>query len=311
MSMLSARKNIIRLLWRDYLNTCPVIQKIIRALQTENKTLVLDHLAIIDLPNYNTANHTGIAVFNQLWSVLHYTPAGRDYLSQKQNEFLWLAPIEACTQTAEEADPQIVLADFCLADMHPIVQKIILKYARQAPAIDWRYFHTLCGAVFRGDFTAETKLVDFIYTYCQQRPWALPTLKEYLTVKEHNELLAWVLVFGRCVNHFGINVRFLKNATSLESFSSFMQEKLSVKFNTRQGLIKGNADKFIAQSATEGEIMPVFLHNSQIFLARAFIEFVWRAPNNGNSKIQPIQWRDYFTGFIAEQADSVIESVFK
>jgi hypothetical protein len=57
-----------------------------------------------------------------------------------------------------------------------------------------------------------------------------------------------------------------------------------------------------------GIIQEVNLADGVVHLPTDFVEFVWRFPlsvdNNGTQK-----WQDFFTGFIAQNANHVIESL--
>lgn len=295
----TVRKKIIQQLWQNTLATNANMQKIVTWINTP---IILDHFAIIDLPS----EFSGIATLNQIFSALNYLPQGRDYLADKQNEFMWLAPTEAEFQLAQQADPQIVIADFRFAELAPHIQSILENYTKHIKPFPWQQFHRLCGRAYHDDIDAANELTALIINYCQQREWPLPTVEDYLTIKSSNELLAWVLVFGRCVNHFGISIHCRKSYDSLAQFNQQLEQQLAIPLNQQGGKIKGNAEKGIAQSSTEGELLALPLANGNSKLNGPFIEFVWRYATLSN----PQYWKDYFTGFIGTQANYVIESVY-
>ena len=298
------RESVIQILWHGYYQYNISNKKIIDFLEKKHCPLLLDHFAIIDLPSQSS----GISVLNQIFSALHYLPQGWDYLPDKQNSFMWLAPIEAENQLAEKASPQIVLADFCLDAMEGYIVDILRAYICQIPPFPWKTFHQLCGAVYHDDYTASQALIKLITAYCQQREWQLPILKDYQIIKNYNELLAWVLIYGKCINHFGLNIQLSGRFESLENFNDLIQQELNIQLNNKNGrLIQGQANKAIAQSATQGDNVSIKLKDGDITLASPFMEFIWRAP----LKINPVLWKDYFRSFIGVQADSVIESVYK
>lgn len=301
-SLYYVREKVIEKLFSHYYQQSAHVQKIVGFLPNN---CVKDHFAVIDLPS----EKSGISVLNQLFSSLGYLPQGRDYLNEKQNEFMWLAPVEALTKTAQEVSPQIVIADFHLDDLSPAIRDIIIKYTRQLSEFPWRYFHQLCGEVYQQSVLkrdAADKLIDLLCDYLHRRD-SIPTQKDYFTVKEENELLAWVLAFGRGVNHFGFNIGLLNQYTDLAEFNQAITHQLKVTLNNRKGLIKGDHTKSIAQSSTEGENLRLPLSDGMITLSGPFIEFIWRAKRCEN----PVYWQDYFTGFIGQQADNVIESVYE
>ncbi len=294
------RKKIIQTLFENYCSLCPHIQKILQALS--GKDCVLDHFAIIDLPG----PQSGISVLNQIFMALDYVPQGRDYLRQKHNEFLWLAPREAKDQKATEADPQIVIADFCLADMDPKIATIISHYANLAKPFPWRKFHQFCGEIYQGNLSNEASFIQLILAHLQARTWPEPSLKDYLEVREYNELLSWVLLLGRRVNHFGIEVESLNTHPNLQTFTHWIQS-LGISLNQKKGLIQGDATQYLAQSSTQGEEIFIQLENKAFKLHGPFLEFVWRAPLVAS----PQHWKDYFRGLIGKQADQVIEAVYQ
>jgi hypothetical protein len=292
------RESVIQQLYNNYVQAFDHIQKVI---QFFPEKIVLDHFAVIDLPS----EKSGIFVLNQIFSSLGYLPQGRDYLQDKQNEFMWLAPMEANSKKATEVSPQIVIADFCLDDLSPKVKNIIMKYTRHFSIFPWREFHRLVGEAYHDNHHAASLLIKMIVHYCQQRE-TVPTVQDYLIVKEQNELLSWVLAFGRGINHFGINIGLLNQYAHFSQFNACLSEKLNIRLNQKNGLIKGDEDKYIAQSSTAGDEITLPLLGGEIKLLSPFVEFIWRAKKVAH----PLYWNDYYTGFIGMQADDVIESVY-
>lgn len=294
------REKIHQALWQNTVREYTHIAKIVKFLNP--KSLTLDHFALIDLfPGHSS----GISFLNQLFSPLGYIPGGRDYLPEKQNEFMWLTPLEAEHQKMQDVSPQIVIADFNPNDIDTKIGNIILKYTSKIAPFPFPLFHRLCGETYRGLQTSAEQLIKLILSFIDKPAEILPTYQEYGVIKEYNELLAWALVFGRKINHFGINVEFLEDYANLEAFNHMMTHTLHLPLNQKEGLIKGDAYHAIAQSSTEGELMEIQLQDKKITLQGPFMEFVWRA-SRGNSKM----WTDYFTGFIGQQATKVVESVY-
>jgi hypothetical protein len=298
--MLEVRNQIIQTLWQNYVGDYTHISKIIQSLPHDE--IIKDHLAIIDLPG----PHTGIKVLNKIFSCLDFVTRGSGYLPEKQNEFMWLAPIEAGSQKAKDVLLQIVVADFHEEDFSPKVREIILKYSQQASPFPWKNFYYLCSEIYNHNFSANEPLTQLVLDYINTRNWPLPSVKEYLAVKELNELLAWVLVFGRKPNHFGIQIHPFKNFNTLSEFNNFIQQQLNISLNIQAGIIKGDEKKNIAQSSTEGEKIKLSLSDGEIEIYSPFMEFVWRASNASS----PLYWKDYYQGFIGEQATHVIESLY-
>lgn len=306
--MLDQVKNLlIRQLWSNYTTELSVLSRIQTVLQAQyNESLLWDHFALIDLPG----PYTGIEPLSELFFQLGYEVRGKDYLPEKQNDFVWLAERAIETQYAENALPQVVLADFRREAFLPEVREIIDSYAILAKPLDFEQLHHLKKAVLKQDKSAVYSLVRLITDYLKGRDWPLPSVQEFEIVKQNNELLAWVLVMGRQVNHFAWAVHLSKNFNSLQAFNQFVSEILSISLNEKGGgVIKGHAEQGIEQSSTAPITRTISLADGTIDLSDRFIEFVWRYPILPLNK-KPALWKDYFTGFIANNADNVVESLY-
>jgi hypothetical protein len=284
------RQTIFQSLWQSFCQMVPEIEIIQHALQARGVMhFPLDHFAVIDLPSRNT----GIPQLAQIFSMLQFTERGQGYLPDKQNPFIWMADAEAETQLASAALPQAVLADFNLDALPREIKTIVEKYtAFAAPLFAW-----------------DQADPQVILKYFAGRDWPLPNFAEFKTVQEFNELLAWVLIFGRQPNHFTLAVHLLDYFESLESFNQFLVDDLGMLLNTTGGVIKGGEAVGIAQSAITSRQVTIQLDGGEVVLPQCFIEFVWRYPKVKNHK--PVLWKDYFTDFVAANADDVVESLYK
>jgi len=297
------RQQIIKKLWNQYHDSTPQIHRIAERLRQKGlPQLFLDHFAVIDLPGPNT----GIPTMCQLFSAIGYETQGKDYLADKQNDFLWMAESNSHHAAARDVLPQVVVADFRLDEMPPTIKKIIEKYSHQAPPAPLAQIHHL---VSKGDEQSTKQLSDIIIHYLAGRDWPLPTCSEFYTVQEFNELLAWVLVFGRKPNHFTLSVHLLSYFTDLAEFHRLVEDDLRLQLNHEGGVMKGGRAAGIAQGSTAGTLERVTLADGDIKLPTGFVEFVWRYPRDETCE-QPVMWNDYFTGFVAEHADNVIESLY-
>lgn len=299
------RQQIVHNLWSIYCNASAQMKLIQQGLQQQGiEKIILDHFAIIDLPG----PHTGIIPLSELFTTLGYTVRGRDYLQTKQNDFVWLAESDSEAQDAIDVLPQIVVADFRLDELPLEIKKIIEKYAKQACLLEISAIKKLIEKINHNDHQAKRLLMNTISLYLAGRDWPLPTKKEFSLVNEFNELLAWVLVFGRKPNHFTLSIHLLNHFSSLHDFHYFI-ESLPLKLNDDGGLIKGGIAQGIAQSSTMGTLAKIKLSDGTINLPTEFVEFVWRYPNDA-AQTKPKRWQDFFTGFIAQHADHVIESLY-
>jgi 2-oxoadipate dioxygenase/decarboxylase len=298
------RKNIIKQLWHAYQHRTSQMQMIEKNIKNIGVTeLLFDHFAIIDLPG----PHTGIPYLQQLFSAIGYQFNGSGYLASKQNDFVWMHEENCLDLIAAEVLPQVVVADFRLDELPEPVRKIILKYATQAKSAPLTSIKKLMASY---DKDSVNKVVQLIAHYLSGRDWPLPTVKEFQVIQEFNELLAWVLVFGRRPNHFTLPVHLFSAFKDLSHFNQFIEHDLGFELNPDGGKIKGDAKSGIEQSSTVGMEQQVRLADGYIGMRTEFVEFVWRYPLDSSIAPEKRQWKDYFNGFIAENADHVIESLY-
>lgn len=299
------RQKIIQNLWCAYHDTTPHVREIEKALENKQITnLPLDHLAIIDLPG----PHTGIPVLKEVFSILGYTVRGTGYLPEKQNDFTWLAENDSCQHLASDVLPQVVVADFRLEEMPADVRAIISKYSAQAKPAPVNEMRALASQA-ENSVEASNRLIDIVTDYFTGRDWPLPTIAEFNCVQKFNELIAWVLIYGRRPNHFTVSVHLLNHFSDLPAFNAFVEQDARLALNHEGGVIKGSVETGIAQGSTVGITETVQMADGSIDLPTGFVEFVWRYPV-AKHLTKPERWEDFFTGFVAQYANHVIESLY-
>lgn len=301
----TARQTIIHALWERYRQHSDQMQCIEKGLRRKGvHQLPLDHFALIDLPG----PQTGIPTLRELFSLIGYVERGTGYLAEKQNDFLWMAEASTLDAPTAEALPQVVVADFRLHELPEDVANIISKYSNMAPHAPIAAVRKLRERLIEEeDRSAVAELQQVMINYCSKRDWPLPTIKEFETVYAFNRLLAWVLVFGRTPNHFTLSLHQIHAFDNIEAFHHYVEDELQLPLNEEGGKIKGTPSSGIMQGSTSGMLQTIQLSDGNVQLPTGFVEFVWRYPNNAQTK--PTRWSDYFTGFIAENADRVIESL--
>lgn len=301
------REKIVRDLWTTYSSTSKDMQLIEPALKQKGITKPpLDHFALIDLPG----PRTGIPVMKEMLAAAGFVTRGQDYLPDKQNDFLWMAEPDSEKQPARDVLPQIVVADFRPSEMPENIKSIILKYSSQAAKAPLEHIHRLANqAAVTGNLSTAYDCASLIVDYLTIRGWPLPTVKEFYAIREFNELLAWVLVFGRRPNHFTLSIHLMEVFGGLAEFHQFIQNEVSLQLNQEGGTVKGGKASGIAQGSTAGLARSIRLADGEITLPVGFVEFVWRYPEKA-CVAAPILWGDYFTGFVAPHADRVIESLY-
>lgn len=301
------RKKIVQSLWQRYLHDTTQMQLVHSHFIKQGLTLHLDHFALIDLPG----PHSGIPIMEKIFALLGFHFRGQGYLPEKQNDFHWLAEDNIATLAPEEALPQIVIADFRLEEMPANIRHIITQYAEQATPFPFAETETLLNQAMSEVTTertteATTQLHQIFTHYLAGRNWPLPTITEFKTVQQYNELLAWVLVFGRQPNHFTISTHLLTHYKNLDDFLTLIREELHLELNSEGGIIKGTKAQGLEQASTTGVRQTIALQDGAVSLPNGFIEFIWRFAQR-----QPaICCDDYFTGFIAANANRVIESLY-
>lgn len=300
------RQDLINNLWERYCAESSQMRRIEDGLRQRNAYQIhLDHFALIDLPG----PHTGISVLRELFAKLGYVVQGMDYLPDKQNDFCWMAEHDSINTPVRDVLPQVVVADFRLEEMPTNVRNIIVKYARLAPPSPLDTLSELVDQLNK-DASAGVKLNKLLTHYLSGRDWPLPSVSEFHQVHEFNELLAWVLVFGRKPNHFTLSAHLLPTFSNLSALHDFIEQSLQLELNYEGNVIKGCKNVGIEQGSTAGSCQPIALADGTVNIPTDFIEFVWRFPADANNK-NPTLWNDYFTGFIAQHANQVIESLYE
>jgi hypothetical protein len=300
------RNTLTQRLWQTYCNNTPHMQTIIDGLAKIGiHQYTLDHFAVIDL----AGPHTGIPILSELFTSIGYIKGGNDYLPDKQNDFLWMYEDDSINNLASTVLPQVVTADFRLNAMPPAISLIIEKYAHLASQTTIPKLKALHQQILAGEAHAQALFISTLCDYFTGRDWPLPTVDEFHTVQRFNELLAWVLIFGRRPNHFTISVHLLDQFETLEKFNHFVEHDLSLQLNTEGGVIKGSAELGLQQSSTVGVTQTVKVADGEISLPTGFAEFIFRFPNKA-CVTTPRLWQEYFTGFIAQNANHVIESLY-
>lgn len=299
------RTELTKHLWNQYksqVNHALVIDKTLTSLISSD--LILDHFAIIDLPSETT----GLSFLSEVFTSIGYTVQGKDYLEEKQNEFMWLSEIDAHEKPIKKVLPQVVVADFWLDKMPSGIRKIIEKYTKAVGQDTLPEIRNLSRKSYLGDQKSALRLMEILILYFERdRP--LPTLNDFKNVRDYNELLAWVLVFGRQPNHFALNVHLMEKFESLKIFNSFIENEMNIDLNKGGGPIKGSKELGIEQSSTKGAEILFQLADGPVYIPDRFVEFVWRYPKK--EYILPQKWQHYFTGFITKNADKIVESVYR
>ena len=300
------RKEIADRLWNDFKKSQHGALIIEQKLRERGETVVVDHLAILDIPG----PYSGMRILSEVFELLGFVKRGTDYLHEKQNEYTWFAEPGIEKKDFSEALPQIVVSDFRIQDLSFPIRSIIAKYAEQGTPPPLATIKSLVNRCNQGDEVGAHLLVETVLQFLKTRSYPLPTKKDFDVVRHENELLAWTLIFAKQVNHFAIAGHALKTLASITELNDFVVSQCNLNLNYQGGSsVKGGPEKGMAQSAIVAEKTVITLEDGPVILPSMYIEFAWRFPQI-KSVNRPALWGDYFTGFITESASKVIESVY-
>ena len=291
------RLRLIKALWNNYCGHISLMPNIL-----SSGDIVLDHLAIIDLKS----NASGINTMTEIFKALEFEVMGSGYLPSKQNNFIWMGHKPSFELKPLNALPQIVLADFENQHLSPSVKAIVERCSHFIKPFDLNQLHKLIAEIKQGDTGHIQNIINMIITYITIIDWPVITVEDYKIVYEQNQLLAWVLLFGKRINHFGLGIYTLDKYQNLGEFVDYLSRK-NIPLNYSDAkFIQGNKDCGIEQCSTIGNETIVNLYNGFTTAKSSFIEFVWR-----HALVKsPNKLRDYFCGFVANNADYVIESIY-
>lgn len=292
----SLQQALIKRLWDGYIVSIPSFSTIF----PEDIQPSLDHFAIIDLQS----EHFGISGMRLIFEKLGFKKAGCGYLPTKQNDFIWMTSDESYNATPQDSLPQVVLADFRHHELSEKAEAILNKYAAYASPIDHKKLDSVIEQAMR-DTNKIDAAVDYIESILISRDWPEPSLEDYNVIKVENPLIAWVLLFGRKVNHFGFGIYTTGEYDSIYSFTRKLRDELGLPINIESGMIKGSQSTGIEQSSTMGDVIYEQIGGQTIQTHDSFMEFVWRHPLSAKPKFM----RDYHNGFVAENANNIIESL--
>jgi hypothetical protein len=308
MDLLSwVRKELIERLLKDFKSGSQAYQKIEKKLIERGEKVMIDHIALLDIPGANS----GISVLTQILELIGFVKRGSDRLPEKQNNYAWFAEPGIEKKDFNEALPQIVISDFSIQDLTFPVRSLVAKYAEVAQAAPIASIRALVNRCSLGDEVGGRLLVNTIFEFLKNRTYPMPTKKDFEVIRHENELLAWTMIFSKQVNHVAIAGHAFKTLASIVELNDFAVSQCDLNLNNQGGSsVKGGVEKGIAQSATLPERTVIALEDGPVILPATYIEFAWRYPQI-KSINRPLLWGDYFTGFVTENASQVIQSMYQ
>lgn len=293
------KRQLIDHLWHSFKKDVPSYSRIFG-----NNEPTLDHFALIDLA---PSDSSGISFLTRIFQTLGYELGGMGYIPEKINDFVWLRDPESMKLNPKHALPQVVLADFRIDKLSKTNYEIVTKYLNNYPKFDWKVFNERVEALKQGDESVFEELLLQTLSVLTHSTWQVPSHEDYLSLKSENELMSWVLLFGRKINHFGIGIYTLPEYQDLNAFNEFLKQNLQLSMNKNNGEIKGSKDVGIEQSSILGEEILIEQEETSFDVQNPFLEFVWRFPRTSTI---PETLEDYYPDFLAANATNVIESLY-
>lgn len=274
-------------------------------LQAAGEPIVLDHLGIRDIPGETT----GLDSLRQAFLAIGFVAGGQDYVNDKLARFSWLREEDFESLEPRQALPQIVVAESDVArfpaPLRSLVDPLIRSMSPCRAAI--ADLERLARLARRGDLEAERQAVEWFRIFFSSVRYGQPNASVFQQIAEQNELVAWTLLFGRQVNHFGFGVYLSDRFRSLSEFNRFLAQE-GLTLHRGGGEIKGSAAIGIEQSATISELKEFRLVDGTAAVRNRFLEYIWRheiVPTEGT-----LRWSNLFRDFIPENANTVLESLY-
>jgi len=298
------RNEFIQVLWKRFRQDYGPAEQLAQFISDREGVVPLDHFAIIELPNPLGEDRE----LETLLVAIGFKKEGAGYLPDKINDFCWFVEEDAATKSIQAALPKIVLGNFRLGECSFETKRVIERIS-QLPTLNSAMVLKLAQEVRDGVEPSYFRLLSILIETFTRRPCLSPLTREFQRVQEENELMAWSMLFGREINHFGLSVYALQHFASLEAFNHTVTEKLNFRLNECGGfIVKGGPQDGIAQSATVNTYTSKKLTDGSVTVRSPFLEFVWRFPITASPTST---WKDYFQGFVAKNANRVIESVYR
>lgn len=254
---------LLQELWKDYRKITPTIIKVKHALNLNGYNEFCDHIAFRTISTSNVSskkncvNNFGLKKIRDYFLNLGYNTEKYYHFKEKHLRGVHL----------EKKDyPKILISEILLNKCSPLLKQTLLEAFKQQ--------------------TKETNIL------IAGRNWKV-NYKTYKILKKESEYAAWLYIHGHRVNHFTINVNYLKGY-SIENVCAKLKT-CGIKLNNFGGLIKGNEKLGLKQACTMADEIFVIFDDLKypIEIPSCYVEFAERF----------VLKNKMFEGFIAESAD--------
>ena len=250
-------------LWRDYVGLTPQAHRIHQLLAARGERIHNDHVAL-----RSPGGGVGVDALAKPFEALGWRPRDRYRFEDKHL-------VARYWQHDDRALPKVFISELVLAELSPVVRRIVESLIAQLPA----------------EFSGRA---DLPYA---GRPWKI-SHADYETLLAESEYAAWVAAFGFRVNHFTVDVASLSTFPDLESVCAFLVEH-GFHLNTSGGVVKGTPSERLEQASTCADAIDVDFADRSARIPSCYYEFARR---------YPLPSGELFQGFVPASADKIFES---
>ena len=230
-------------LFDEYQNLNPSVKKIHQLFNSNNETIVNDHIAFRTF-NYS---HVNVNVLAKPFLERGYKEKGNYRFEQKK---LTAKHFEIENNSSA---PKIFISQLMVEELSDKTEELLNTHIKKQNT------HIPNGddLLFAGNI------------------WGTPSYEVYQELLKESEYAAWLYVFGYRANHFTVLVNELKTIQSLEELNSFIEEN-GYQLNSSGGKIKGTPDQLLEQSSTLADIVEIEFKEGIFKVPACYYEFARR-----------------------------------
>ena len=228
-------------LWSDYISLNPQAKEIYDLLESQNETIINDHIA---LRTYVDSRVCKEKLAQSFLDCGYHRVESYDFIAKRLNAFH--------LEHSDPDKPKVFISELRTHELTYEAQEIIINAVNE---ID------------------PAKLDDF-YLSSAGRLWTA-NYQDYQLLLNESEYAAWVYAFGFRVNHFTVFINALNNWDSLYDFNEFIKAN-GFKLNSAGGEVKGSPDAYLEQSSTMANEVDVEFSDGIYKIPYCFYEFAKR-----------------------------------
>ncbi|PCJ62478.1 MAG: succinyldiaminopimelate aminotransferase [Planctomycetota bacterium] len=245
-------QDLFNLLWEEYSNKNPQVQKIHENLKTRGEEVINDHIAL------RTFNDKRINV-----DVLAKAFIDFGYKEINQYKFEEKNLFAKHYEHPENKWPKVFISELILDKFSKQLQDTIITSIDQIEL---------------------NKIIEWDFS-CSQILWIPISKTTYLEVQKESDYAAWLLTNGFCANHFTVNTNDLKTFDSLEDINQHIKS-LGLVINSSGGEIKGSSKQLLEQSSTLADQRIYQFSDESATIPCCYYEFAKRYPMQNGKLFQ-------------------------